>query len=100
MAYTIAPMVHTDAGAAQQMTEDWASYTKDWAVNPFTSQPWTWDEINALEIGVTLFDNEEKTPACSQVYVEVTYTPAAGIARPLVGGSLAENSLVGKGLAK
>ena len=83
--------------------DDWRTKYHDWPTNPDTSQPWTWAEINALQAGVKLtgvVDEEEEALSadCSQLYVEVTYTPA-GIKRPLVGGSLVGNSLVGKGLA-
>lgn len=76
----------------------YAEFHHDWAVDPNTSAPWTWAAINALQAGFDLKGGESES-RCTQLYVEVTYTPA-GIARPLVGGSLAENSLVGKGLAR
>jgi len=81
----------------------WTTKHYDWANNPNTGQPWTWAEVDALQAGIYLAsdDGEEDilNAYCTQVYVVVTYTPA-GIARPLVGGSLADNSLVGKGLAR
>jgi len=103
MADTITARIRTHStdyiGDGNPLDTRWESFTHDWPNNPNTGQPWTWDEINALEIGVALH-GDELTPMCSQIYVEVTYTPAAGIARPLIGGSLAGNSLVGKGLAR
>lgn len=86
------------SGVPEDLTEGWATYSKEWTNNPNTEQPWTWDEINALQAGVSL-DGADEIKRCTQLLVEVTYTPA-GIARPLVGGSLAGNSLVGKGLAR
>ena len=76
------------------------TFSKVWTNNPNTEQPWTWDEINALQAGVALLsEGPNYQSRCTQLYVEVEYTPV-GIARPLVGGSLAGNSLVGKGLAR
>ena len=53
-----------------------ASYTNksyEWTTNPATGNPWTWDEIDALEVGIhkgTITDEIRIT----QVYVEVDYT--------------------------
>ncbi|GAI91751.1 unnamed protein product, partial [marine sediment metagenome] len=52
----------------------WAPYSWEHVVNPETTDPWTWDEIDALEIGVSLFGHID-TAYCTQVYVEVDYTP-------------------------
>jgi len=59
------------------LTTAWADYgTHTWSpVNPFTGLLWTWNEINALQIGPRL--------RCAQadvVYLKVIYTPV--IARP------------------
>ena len=90
------------SGGLEELSEEegYFNFTKTWTVNPNTGLPWTWDEIDALQAGIMLHtDSEDYDARCTQVYVEVTYIPA-GIARPLVGGSLAGNSLVGKGLAR
>jgi len=85
------------SGDEEAMFDNWTAFSKEWANNPNTEQPWTWDEINALQAGVQLYSFNWEI-RCTQLYVEVTYT--TGIARPLVGGSLAGNSLVGKGLVR
>ena len=54
----------------------WTTYSKEWTTNPSTGQAWTWDEINALEAGVKL-TYLRMPPLCTQVYVEVDYTPPA-----------------------
>ncbi len=94
----------TYTGDLENLTSDYTLYSKEWATNPHTGQPWTWDEVNALLAGVRLEakdTEEEEFAKCTKLYVEVEYTPVlTGIARPLVGGSLAGNSLVGKGLAR
>lgn len=65
---------------SERITWRLRSYT--WNTNPFTSNPWTWDEINALQAGVALREAVNGGPAfahCTQVYVEVDYTPSVGI---------------------
>lgn len=49
------------------------SYSRN--TNPNTENAWTWGEIDALQIGVKL-EKIVYTPQCTQVYVEVDYTPA------------------------
>ncbi|GAI32827.1 unnamed protein product [marine sediment metagenome] len=59
----------------------WDTYSQQWPTKPAPpgTDAWTWDDIDALQIGVSL-----KAPIyaayqamCTQVYVEVDYTPAA-----------------------
>jgi len=51
------------------VTESWQCET-----NPATEEPWTWEEINALQAGVTLKGKNKTKPAiCTQVYVLVNY---------------------------
>ncbi|MBA7640078.1 hypothetical protein ES703_47743 [subsurface metagenome] len=57
------------------LTDEWITYSQSWAVNPVTTDPWTWDEIDALEIGVSVEKATAGSPLCTQVYVEVDYTP-------------------------
>jgi len=78
---------------------EWSNFYHDWTTDPNTGEAWTWEAINALQAGFDLKCGDGRSK-CTQLYVEVEYTPAAGIARPLVGGSLAGNSLVGKGLVR
>lgn len=50
-------------------------FNEELAVNPNTSSAWTWDEINDLQIGVKLAGGSSQWSRCTQVYVEVDYTP-------------------------
>ncbi|MCK4274288.1 MAG: hypothetical protein KAW90_05300 [Dehalococcoidales bacterium] len=51
------------------VTESWQNTT-----NPNTGEPWTWEEINDLQAGVTIKGNSKTKPAlCTQVYVLVNY---------------------------
>jgi len=62
--------------AAWDALSGWTLYSKTWSTNPYTGSAWTPAEINDLEAGVeflvTTSDNEA---LCTQVYVEVNYTP-------------------------
>jgi len=45
-----------------------------WELNPVTNEPWTWEEIDALQAGVTMMGADKNQPAlCTQVYVTVAY---------------------------
>ncbi|MFQ5452928.1 MAG: prepilin-type N-terminal cleavage/methylation domain-containing protein [Candidatus Zixiibacteriota bacterium] len=52
------------------LTNSYANYSTSYITNPNTSSAWTWTEIDALEIGVTL----KESAFCTQVWVEVYYT--------------------------
>jgi hypothetical protein len=56
------------------LTSDWLEYTTVWPTNPYTHQPWTIQEINDLRVGVSLYETSGDA-RCTQVYVEVYYTP-------------------------
>ena len=65
--------------AEKTITTDWVLYSNAWAVNPDDSAAWEWADIDALQIGISI---RRADPAfasngtyCTQVYVEVTYTP-------------------------
>ncbi|MFC1916010.1 hypothetical protein ACFLW4_04870 [Chloroflexota bacterium] len=53
----------------------WDNYSANWTTNPYTGEPWTWPEIDALQIGIKLYDDGTGYPQCTQVYAEVNYTP-------------------------
>ena len=77
-------------GTEETLTTDYATYSYQWDDNPQTSAAWTWDEIDALQIGVGL-----RRPAvseyaqCTQVYVEVNFD-----APPLSGNLTTDNLFV------
>jgi hypothetical protein len=55
--------------------EAWTTYSYEWTTNPNTGLAWTWDEIDALEIGVTMRCSGAGNRAqVTQVWVEVDYT--------------------------
>jgi hypothetical protein len=52
----------------------WDNYSHTWTSNPITGLAWTWAEIDALQIGVKLYDDGSGQPECTQVYAEISYT--------------------------
>jgi len=67
-------------GTPQLITASYAPYSEQWTNNPQTGNPWTWDEIDDLQIGIgmrtsrTTGGPSSKFTRCTQVYVEVNYT--------------------------
>jgi hypothetical protein len=65
-------------GTQVALTTSWATYSQQWDTNPADSQAWEWTDIDALQIGVSLRAGYSYAAVfCTQVYVEVDYTPAA-----------------------
>jgi hypothetical protein len=50
----------------------WQTFSDQWNKNPQTGQAWTWGNIDNLQAGILLSVNG----TCTQVYVEVNYTPS------------------------
>ena len=65
-------------GSSQAISGSWVTYSEQWNDNPADSA-WEWADIDALQIGVSLLPAGAVTPRCTQVYVEVDYTPPAVI---------------------
>jgi hypothetical protein len=63
-----------DNGDEETVTTSYATYLYERNKNPQTNAAWTWDEIDALQIGVGLRQpTSGQLSGCTQVYVEVTY---------------------------
>ena len=60
-------------GNAEDLTNTFQGFSKQWDTNPNTGSAWTWDEINALEAGISLYATDTNKVRCTQVYVEVDY---------------------------
>ncbi|GAI05235.1 unnamed protein product, partial [marine sediment metagenome] len=55
--------------------EIWEDKSYEWAINPQTELAWTWDDIDALQIGIeTNYAWDYSDVICTQLYVEVDYT--------------------------
>jgi len=61
-------------GTVTALDTDWMNISTIYTTNPYTTDNWAWDEIDALEIGVRQYDNGGGYPRTTQVYVEVDYT--------------------------
>lgn len=57
--------------------ENYVTYSEQWNTNPAPpgTDAWAWADIDALQIGVSLRKVDKASPRCTQVYVEVDYTP-------------------------
>ena len=70
-------------GPSENLTTSYDSYTYGWDFNPETTGYWTWDEVDALQIGVGLQRPDVGWYArCTQVYAEVGFE-----APPLIGNT-------------
>jgi len=87
--------VVTDGALQTTTSTTYVIKSQTYTLNPATGFPYTWDEIDALEIGLVLSTNtgnESVYVRCTQVYAEVDYSPPAG-----AGSSMAAK-LIGAGL--
>ena len=58
--------------------ETFGVFSQEWNTNPVDSQPWEWDDIDSLQIGISLEGLAGfLCSRCSQVYVVVDYTESA-----------------------
>lgn len=63
-------------GSSHSVGNSWTDYSEEWTTNPSTGLPWTWDDIDELEAGVSLqSDFPIFSTKCTQVWVEVDYGP-------------------------
>lgn len=62
-------------GTEIALTTDWTTYSEQWNTNPADSGAWEWADIDALQIGVSLKGDGTIYSLCTQVYVEVDYSP-------------------------
>jgi len=57
----------TWVGPTISLTPTWTTYSLNVVTNPFTGTAWSWSEIDALEIGISI----KKSGKCTQVWAEV-----------------------------
>ena len=73
------PSLKSDAtvtdGTEIALTPNWTTYSQQWNTNPADGQAWGWSDIDTLQIGVSLKGTGSWYAECTQVYVEVDYTP-------------------------
>ena len=77
-------------GSQETTTTSYATYSHQWDTNPQTGEAWTWDEIDALQIGVGLrrASAAEKATQCTQVYAEVAYSGTIALCGDVPTGDL------------
>lgn len=56
----------------------WNTVSWEWAQNPGNAHAWTWDEIDALQIGIYMQLPGSDKNYCTQVYVVIDYEEAVG----------------------
>jgi hypothetical protein len=73
----------------QQSAVDWTTLSQTYTTNPATGAAYTWSEIDALQVGVSLIQNDvSDTTSCTQVYVVVDYTSPPAPPPVSVGGTV------------
>ena len=68
--YDGSPIYGNDFG----LTNSYEDYQNLWDVNPYTHTTWTWQEVQDMYVGVSLYQVIQQV-RCTQVYVEIFYTP-------------------------
>ena len=63
---------------SEQGSSAWTNFYTDYATNPWTGNPWTWDELDALQAGVAVKAGSSTYAECGEVWVEVTSVVASG----------------------
>ena len=61
-----------ESGNLPTINDAWESVSWEQATNPKTGVAWTWDDIDALQVGATIF-SEDGYVRVTQIYVEVEY---------------------------
>jgi len=66
----------TYEGPEETLSDTYVDYNVQWTSNPFTGSAWTWSEVAALQIGVSLRSTKATHPARgTQVWTVVTSAP-------------------------
>lgn len=69
----------TDTGAVKRPDlGEWSPYFEEWAQNPANAHSWTWEEIDALQIGIQMRAYTGGEMRCTQVYVNIDYEIPVG----------------------
>ena len=64
-------------GAETALTVAYTTDSTTYITNPQTGNSWTWAEVDAMEIGVSLSDANQSR--CTQVYAVVNYSPTTSV---------------------
>lgn len=63
---------YSDVKTLDGYGDTWENFDFTWTVNPNTSLPWTEDEVNAMEIGITIAGDASWFVEITQAYAEVS----------------------------
>jgi len=66
-------------GAVKNLVAAYALYSTVYADNPNTVAAWTWAEVDAMEVGVSLKGDGAVPAYCTYVYATVNYTPQVDV---------------------
>ncbi len=78
-----------EGGEYSRARQSFVTESQEWTTNPSTGQAWTWDEIDALQVGVSLKGQTESRFAyCTRVYVAVDYEGQPGTEGEVPRGDL------------
>ena len=88
--------ITVDEGSDLTLINVWSDDSETWMTNPATGSPFTWAEIDSVQVGAALRQPRGGQIAfCTQVYVEVDYTPpveleskSANMGSKMVGAGL------------
>jgi hypothetical protein len=64
----------TDGDEKTESNGVYTTFSQEYITNPATGNPWTWDEIDALQIGASIKGTHPYVVYLTQVYVEIDYT--------------------------
>jgi len=70
-------IVVTDGTEVALTKDTWVTYSEQWDTNPEDSEAFEWADIDAFQIGISLKAAFDDVQRCTQVYVEVDFTPPA-----------------------
>ena len=71
--------VSTDYVSAGYLDLAYTERSIEYVTNPNTGLAWTWAQVNALEAGIQGYGSSAAWARCTQIYVEVDYSPEAGL---------------------
>jgi len=87
-----------DWGDTVEVDTTYTEYTRQFDTDPNTEAAWTWEAVDALQVGVYVHTVSSNGLRCTQVYVEVDYTPAvAPTVTTQAASSVEETTATGNG---